>query len=214
MLLAGRSHTVASHANLTAVPGPAVFHFGACPWATRRDAHYRLEQGLARQPIAWTVQRGAYYFTNWEPALGTARGAGRVDSFYPPDFKLPMVAPHDLGVLAAERLLTGAAHGSITPVEGPRRYSPGDVARAFGRALGRPVEVRVIPRGDWPEALAQMGFSQAAAESFGRMTEHTLGGDFPSEDEVERGPTTLEQFVADLVRESAANPPPRPRQEG
>lgn len=54
---------------------------------------YLLEQGLAEQAIPFTIVRAAYYMSNWDMALQTARSEGIVHTLFQVDFKLPMVAP-------------------------------------------------------------------------------------------------------------------------
>lgn len=65
---------------------------------------YEMEQTLTTQPIPATIIRAAYYMSNWDASLLAAR-EGAMQTLYPEDFKLPMVAPSDIGELAA-RLLT------------------------------------------------------------------------------------------------------------
>ena len=89
-------------------------------------------------------------------------------------------------------------------VEGPARYSSADVASAFAAALHRPVAAVETPRAQWPEALHKMGFSDKAAESFVGMTALTLGADFPPLSAVEHGPTTLQQYVQELLKQKIA----------
>ena len=62
-----------------------------------------------------------------------------------PDLRLPMVAPHDVGVAAADLLTRPAPETGVHFVEGTERHTPADVASAFGSALGRSVEVTVTP---------------------------------------------------------------------
>lgn len=45
-----------------------------------------------------------------------------------------------------------------------------------------------------------VGFSEAAAASYVAMTAATIDGDFPAPDSVERGSTTLDAYIAALVR--------------
>lgn len=77
-------------------------------------------------------------------------------SFYPPDFELPMVAPSDLGTIAAELLTEPAGEAGwldVRHAEGPRTYSPAAVAGAFGEALGKPVTAGEIPPARWRDVL-------------------------------------------------------------
>lgn len=181
--------------------------YGAQPGAAIGDLGvlYEMEQALARQPIPASIIRAAYYMSNWDHALQTAREQGQVMTFYPPAFQLPMVAPQDLGQTAARLLLEPPHTTGLHYVEGPARYSSADVAAAFAAALGKPVQAQEIKPDEWKKALRQQGFSEPATESFAAMTELTRQGGFPDADAVEKGKVTLEQYVRELVRQSAAD---------
>jgi uncharacterized protein YbjT (DUF2867 family) len=159
---------------------------------------YDLEQALAELPTPGVIVRAAYLMTNFAPLLDTAGRDGVVPTFFPPDFALPMVAPVDVAGVIADKL-TGEPTRGIVHVEGPARPTFADVAAAFAKAMRRPVRALAIPRDRGHHALAQKGFSDAAADAFAAMTEATLAGDFPAPAGVVRGPTTLDAFVADLV---------------
>lgn len=163
---------------------------------------YEMEQALRAAGAApVSAIRAAYYMSNWDASLQTAQKEGKVHSMYPPDFRLPMVAPHDLGEFAA-RLMLGAAEASGTHyVEGPERYSPGDVARAFAEALGRPVQVAVTPPEQWEQAFRSQGFSEAAAKSYAAMTRITLENKEEPETP-QRGATSLDEYISALVRKN------------
>jgi len=174
--------------------------YGAQPGTQLGDLNilYELERGLAAQPIPATIQRAAYYFSNWDTALETARTSGVIQSFFPDDFELPMVAPADLGRTAARFLTEPADRAGVHYVEGPRRYIPGDVANAFAAALDRPVRVEVVPRERWQETFRALGFSEPAAKSYARMTELTLEGPAKPADPI-RGDTDLRDYIEALV---------------
>jgi uncharacterized protein YbjT (DUF2867 family) len=121
---------------------------------------------------------------------------------YPADLAIPMVAPRDLGEVAAQRLLSSLDDTGIRYVEGPGRYSSADVARAFSNALGRPVKVVVTPRDKWKEAFRSLGFSEAAADSYARMTAVSLDSGFDMPDDPLRGATVLEAYIRELVARS------------
>jgi uncharacterized protein YbjT (DUF2867 family) len=163
---------------------------------------WELEEGLRRQPIPAAINRGAYYMSNWAALLDTARRTGKLPTMYPADLRIPMVAPVDLGEVAADRLLSSLEDTAIRDVEGPARYTSTDVAQAFSKALARPVEAAVIPRDKWKDAFLSLGFSDAAADSYVRMTAASLDSGFDMPDGSLRGSTTLEAYVRDLVRES------------
>jgi len=163
---------------------------------------HELERGLAARGVPTTVLRGAYFMTNWDHAVEMAKTEGKLFTFFPADFVLPMVAPEDIGRVAAEAMTAAASLGDdrVISVEGPARYSPNDVAAAFGKALGRRVDAVAIPREAWEPTLEKLGFSAAAAKSLAGMTDAALRAAYPRADEVTRGTTTIEQYVAELLR--------------
>lgn len=181
----------------------AVSTFGARPGAPCGDLTvlFEFEEKLRALAFPVAVNRGAYYMSNWTEMLDTVRHRGRLPSFFPADVAMPMVAPDDLGEAAARRLLAPAGDTAIRYIEGPRRYTPADVAQAFAQALGRPVDVDVIPRHAWEQTYRQLGFSAAAAKSYACMTGTVLDEQDRWPDAPERGPTTLEAFIGAAVRQ-------------
>ena len=156
---------------------------------------FEFEEKLKAQAVPVAVNRGVYYMSNWTEMLDTVRHRGKLPSFFPEDLVIPMVAPDDLGEVAARRLLEPADRTDTIDVEGPRRYTPRDVADAFAHALGRPVDVEVIPRHAWEQTYRQLGFSPEAARSYACMTGTVLDEQDGWPEEPVRGPTTLEDFI-------------------
>ena len=175
----------------------AVSTYGAQPGERLGDLNvlFEFEVGLRAQAIPVAINRGAYYFSNWTPQIEAVRKRGTLQSFFPADFLLPMVAPVDLGRAAARRLTESADTNGLHHVEGPRQYSARDVADAFATALKRPVEVEVVPREQWEAAFRAIGFSEAAAHSYARMTGATLDEHYEMPGEPERGTVTLQDFI-------------------
>lgn len=192
---------------LAAIQGASLDHivaestYGAQPGERCGDLNvlYEMEEGLRRQPIPSSIIRAAYYMSNWEQALPRARDEGLLPTLFPADFLLPMVSPDDLGEVAARLLIASQPGFHIHPVEGPRRYTPADVASAFAQALGRDVRPQVTPRDEWYAAYRHLGFSNAAARSYERMTDVTLRGDYEMPTAPIRGATTLQDYVRRLV---------------
>lgn len=160
---------------------------------------YEMEQKLAETRIPYSVIRGAYYMSNWDWFLKTAEEEGRIYSLYPADFKIPMVAPVDLGQFAAQLLTEPIDRTGLYYVEGPEPYAPADVANAFSEALGKPVETVVIPRTEWISYLTNSGFSQKAAEAMAAMTDITLDQKFEVSDSPVRGVTSLREYIAGMI---------------
>jgi uncharacterized protein YbjT (DUF2867 family) len=162
---------------------------------------YELEVGLRDQPIPASIIRAAYYYSNWDTMVGPVTKDGVLSTMLPADLKLPMVAPEDLGRVAARLLREPVRQTGMHPVEGPERYSPNDVAASFAAALGRAVRVNVIPRETWEDAFRGLGFSDAAAHSYAGMTAATIDGPEYPEEPI-RGSISLESYIAQRVRGS------------
>lgn len=159
---------------------------------------YEFEQALKDSDFPVAFVRAAYFMSNWDAALETAKSEGKVHTFYPVDFQLPMVDPNDIGEYAAKVLSADSPETGIYYVEGPEPYSSADVAKAFSQALGHPVEAIETPRAGWEAALKEMGFSEPAAESMSNMTELTLRGPERPENP-HRGKTSIDEYVQRLV---------------
>jgi uncharacterized protein YbjT (DUF2867 family) len=164
---------------------------------------YGLEEGLRAQPIPATIMRAAYMMSNWDGALDAARAGGGLPSMLPSDLELPMVAPKDLGRVAARLLQEPASSTDIHHVEGPERYTPADVAAAFTQALGKPVAVQVIARERWEEAFRSLGFSAEAARSYARMTGVTVEEPLRPASPL-RGDITLMDYVVEAAQRHAS----------
>jgi uncharacterized protein YbjT (DUF2867 family) len=178
--------------------------YGARPGEAIGDLSilHAFERGLAAQPIPVAINRAAYYFTNWDSSLETAKREGVVRTPYPADFVLPMVDPEDIGAAAVRRLLSNTDDVGLRYIEGPARYTPQDVADTFAALLERPVRVETVPRDTISSMFESLGFSPPAARSYARMTTVTL--DAPCRPETpERGTVTLRNYLARLVDRSA-----------
>lgn len=175
--------------------------YGAQPGDHLGDLNtlFEMEEGLRTLAIPHSIIRAAYYMSNWDAMVEPARADGVLPTMYPADFELPMVAPSDLGAVAARLLLEPPGTEAIHYVEGPARYSPRNVADAFARSLGRPVEPLVTPRDQWEAAYRKLGFSETAARSYARMTEITADEAYETPDRPIRGTVGLQQYIDDLV---------------
>jgi uncharacterized protein YbjT (DUF2867 family) len=180
--------------------------YGAQPGERSGDLGvlYEMEQALAAQSIPASIIRGAYYMSNWDAALETARTDGVVQTMFPADFELPMVAPYDIAQVAAGLMIEPVDRTGLYYVEGPERYTPSDVAAAFAASLNRPVELAVTPRDQWTQAFKALGFSEKAADSYAGMTAMTLDRRHPLPDAPVRGSTSLQSYVDALVRDDAS----------
>jgi uncharacterized protein YbjT (DUF2867 family) len=114
-----------------------------------------------------------------------------------------MVATADVGRAAAALLQEGWTGQRIVTLAGPADYAPDDVAASVAAALGKPVDVAVVPEAQWPDALADAGFSTAALAGFIEMTRGLNGPhiDIGSDPAAFAwaGTTPLEKVIAGLV---------------
>lgn len=164
-----------------------------------------VEQRLGEARIPAIFLRAAYFMENWAPLIAQAVHTGTLPTFLaPPQRAIPMVATADVGTTAAALLVEEWAGAGAVTLAGPRDYSPSDVAAVVSAALGRPVDAAVLPEAQWPQALADAGFSNAALAGFIEMTRGLNDGHIDMASDplaVGRlGPTPLERVVVDLVR--------------
>ncbi|MFB2566041.1 NmrA family NAD(P)-binding protein [Rhizobium sp. IMFF44] len=161
----------------------------------------RLRQLEARRLI---LLRSAEHMENWARLAKVAAESGRLPSFYHPLTKLlPTISAYDVGSIAAELLLEkqGVAL-RIVHAEGPRRYTPNDVAAAIGSLIGRDVLAQPLPETEWQAALVRAGLS----EDYGRLlvelyTAHNAGRIDVEKDvgEIRRGTTELAEVLRRIL---------------
>ncbi|MEH6437206.1 NmrA family NAD(P)-binding protein [Massilia sp. DD77] len=175
--------------------------YGARPQGPCGDLNvlYELEQALAAQPIPARIVRAAYHFENWDMALETARTQGFMESTLPLHRPIPMAAPADIGAVCAKLLLGGVGRGTDM-AEGPRRYTPNEVADVFEALLGKPIERREVPEAELEAWFDGAGFSPAAARSYACMTRAAAAGEWAEVGPVHRGSTTLQAYFAPAVQ--------------
>jgi uncharacterized protein YbjT (DUF2867 family) len=164
-----------------------------------------VEQRLAETRIPAIFLRAAYFMENWTPLVAHAVHTGTLPTFLaPPQRAIPMVATADVGATAATLLLEDWMGTRAVTLAGPQDYAPNDVAAIVAAALGTPVDVAVLPEAQWPQALADAGFSNAALAGFIEMTRGLNGPhiDMTSDPRAvgRLGPTPLERVIVDLVR--------------
>ena len=181
---------VVVESTLGAQPGFNIGDFGVL---------YELEQNVATLSYPYSIIRPAYYMSNWAEQLPAIKQNGELTSFFPVDLKFPMVAPLDIGELAAH-LMMGKKTPNINSIHGPEFYSARDVAEAFSKALDKKVEVKVIPKDQWKATYRSMGFSEQGAESYTNMTAISLS-EFEKTIDITgyiKGKITLQEYISSL----------------
>ncbi|MGL4963827.1 MAG: NmrA family NAD(P)-binding protein [Inquilinus sp.] len=167
-----------------------------------------LERRLAGIGLPVTFIRAAYFMENWAEVAGIAAAEGVLPSFLAPlDRAIPMVATADIGRAAAEALREDWAGQRTIALQGPAAYAPNDVAAAFARVLGKPVQAVAVPEAGWAEALSHGGFSARSIAGFTEMMRGLNSGhiDFASDPTAEprRGREPIDTVVATLARGAA-----------
>jgi uncharacterized protein YbjT (DUF2867 family) len=117
-----------------------------------------LEEVVGESAPAVGFLRAAWFMENAAWDVAPARETGKIGSFLiPTDRAIPMVATDDIGRAGAALLLQNWSGRRILELEGPRSYSPNDLAAALARALGRPVVAELVPRKRWEELFRGQG---------------------------------------------------------
>lgn len=156
---------------------------------------YHMEELLAAVRPTTVIIRGAYYMSNWNMSVETAKTEGKIYTLFPTDFRIPMVAPADIAAFAAKLLTNEVDTANPYHIAGPQDYSPNDVSCAFAEALNMPVQAVEVKSNEWISFLMKAGFSRESAESMANMTRLTLEQDFEKPELPTRGKTTLQQYI-------------------
>lgn len=164
-----------------------------------------FEERLDRLDMRKLFLRSAEHMEGWARTIPMAIASGTLRSFHDPvDKALPMISAPDLGQIAADLLMCPAAgqEREIVHAEGPRRYSPGDVAAALSQLLGRTIKAQAVPRAQRQDSLERLVSASAAELLFKLYDAHREGGLIeidPSAGEIRRGTTELVEALKPLV---------------
>ncbi|MBN8938863.1 MAG: NAD(P)H-binding protein [Rhizobiales bacterium] len=167
---------------------------------------HALEARLRALPTGLTLLRSAEHMQNWSRLAKAAAASGILPSLHHPLTKLfPTVSASDVGLVAADLLAAGDAAASprIVHVEGPRRYTPVDVAEALASVAGRPIVARELPRPDWIAALTLGGLGMSYARLVTELYDAHNAGAIdvePGAGDVRYGATELRDVLAAIMR--------------
>jgi NAD(P)H dehydrogenase (quinone) len=159
-----------------------------------------VERALLVGTAAVTILRAAYFQDNVLDAATYARAEGVFPCFFPErETRIATVAARDVGLAAARALLADRDESEILDVVGPS-YSPSEMARALGRALGRPLHVAEIPPAAHAAMFAGWGMSPEAARAMAETLACLASGRaVPSGRRIEAGTTTLDETLRDAL---------------
>lgn len=117
-----------------------------------------LETELAGSAPAFAFLRPGWFMENISWDIAPARQTGKMASFLQPLEKpVPMIATADIGRVAAKLLAEEWTGRRVVEIEGPRRYSPLDLAASLSRNLQRLVTAELVPRSEWQPLFQSQG---------------------------------------------------------
>ena len=117
-----------------------------------------LETALDALPMPRAYVRAAWFMENMRWDVARAQSEGRLDSYlYPLERAIAMVATDDIGRVVADTLVQTWRGRRVIELEGPRRYSPLDMAQALGAVLERDVAAVAVPPEQWAARFESEG---------------------------------------------------------
>jgi len=160
---------------------------------------HRMEQALQATGTVLTALRSGHFQEKVGDLIAAARAGVYPVFAASADVPLPMVATRDLGATAARALLSPDVASSSIDVVGPA-YSEREVATVLGAALGRELEVVVLPEDAWAPALVDAGFRPHVAASLAELSHADERGMLaPRGDRAVRVETPIEATIAGLI---------------
>jgi uncharacterized protein YbjT (DUF2867 family) len=163
------------------------------------------EVALGKTKADVTSVRAAYFMENFGSSLH-ALGEGKFPTFINLDSPMPMIATHDIGIVAAKALLEGGKGKQVIELEGPKQYSQRDVAAALSRLTKKTIEAQQGPEEMVVPALTSAGVPAAWVPIYQEMTHALNEGVFVFEGKGAthvKGTTPLESVLEKLLASGA-----------
>lgn len=139
-------------------------------------ASYMLEHAFSDLEIEQVFVRSSYYFSNWLGYLELIKEHGILPTFFPPEMKVPMIAPSDVAEFLSEVIVCKIPKERIYEITGSHAYSSLDIAKIFGEVLNRNVILQQVLPEEWESTLIQAGFSKDGAKNLALMTKAVIEG--------------------------------------
>jgi uncharacterized protein YbjT (DUF2867 family) len=161
---------------------------------------HNAEQQLRASGLPATFVRAAYFVENWGAVLHPVKADGVLPSFFKADQRVPMASTVDIGKAVAQALREGPRGVRVIELSGPSDVTPREVAAAFSRILGKPVQVVEAPLDAVVPTFTSFGISPNIAGLFREMYEGIASGRVAAESgEHMRGTTPLETTLRALA---------------
>jgi len=161
---------------------------------------YEMEQRLNRLAADVLHLRPGFFMENNLMSIGMIKGMGMNGSATRGDLKLPMIATHDIGEVAARRLaaLDFTGKGALE-LMGPRDVTMAEVTIALGRAIGKPdLKYVQFPYEDAKKGLVGMGLPEEMAGLYVELSKGFNDGAAKAtqpRSAATTTPTTIESFA-------------------
>jgi len=165
---------------------------------------HHMERAFADLPAVTSIRAG-WFMENYAGLIAHVSETGVLPSMLAPlEREVPMIATADIGTTVADVLQTNWSGQRVIELEGPRRYSPNDVAAALATVLDRPVQAQVLPKTEWHAAYRSWGLTPRSADAMAEMLNGFNTGWIAFEHlaETMSGGTSLETVLARLISKS------------
>lgn len=178
---------------------------GTGPIATLYDFEQQLRQ---LEHVDVLVLRPAYFFENFEEAIGLIRAQGIHANAVDPDVPVPMIATRDIAAVAAEALRTRNWHGTVVrELMGPDDLTFAEVTRILAARLGKPDLPYVrMTYDDLTATYEQVGLSPDVARAYVELVRALNDGTVASLEKrtpANTMPTWFEDFAEELAEQIA-----------
>jgi uncharacterized protein YbjT (DUF2867 family) len=156
-----------------------------------------LEEALKKTKAKYTFLRAGSFTENLLAMLPAVKHQGVLPNFFPPDFKVPVIATRDIAAVAVKSLLSPPAKSEVVYILGSHEYSAVDNAAYLSKKLGKEVKLLNLPVSAAADAMKQGGVGASLAGLYQEMYEGAMKGLLTVEPghRVEKGPSTLEQAL-------------------
>jgi uncharacterized protein YbjT (DUF2867 family) len=147
--------------------------------------------------------RAGYFMENILPQVGVIKSFGDMAGPVKGDLRLPMIATHDIGAVAAHALLKLDFEGKRSrELQGAGDVTYVEVAGIVGSAIGKPdLAYKQMPAEQLKPALLQMGMSSSMAELLLQMADALNSGymrTLEPRSPQNTTPTSLNTFVSEV----------------
>jgi uncharacterized protein YbjT (DUF2867 family) len=147
--------------------------------------------------------RPGSFFENHYNVLGLIKHQGINGGAFAPDVAHPQIATRDIGVAAADALVSDFSGVEVRELLGPRDLSQAEVTTIIGEQIGLPdLQYVQFPYDDYAAALVQTGLSASTAGLLAEMSEAMNEGRIGSvagRQDHNTTPTEFETFAEGLA---------------